>query len=76
MQTTMTENRSLVDWRWWWTWRDMLRRAQGNVCGESIFLFLGCMASWMYTYVKSYQTVQINLCNLLCVDYTSMKLQN
>lgn len=42
--------------------------------GKVYVLFPDCMASWVHTDIKSYQIVHTNLCNLLCVDYTLMKL--
>lgn len=42
--------------------------------GTALDVFTVVMVTWIYTFVKIHHTVHLNVCILLYVNYTSIKL--
>lgn len=70
----MTESRLVAEWRMadgggsQWGTRKLL------VVMEMFIISMVVMVSWVQTDVKTYETVHFNLCSLLYINFTSLKL--
>lgn len=47
---------------------------EGNLGLMNILTVLIVGISWVYTYVNTYQVIHLNMCSLLHVNYSSIKL--